>query len=294
MGVHRRNAGYIGTDTYWVTDPVSQEYYGVWQPNDIVEYQKINSPGGSTPAWSAPGNIPSQNPISAFLFGPQEPAGAGPGQITIPTSTPHVYVFCAGGGGGGGVDHDNGQARSGGTGGRRFALFQRSQVANSGQTTMNYNVGNGGSGAPARSNDGNGGGGNNSSVNFGNFNINCNGAGGGCGKCQNNGSNGNTGSNGSVVFGGNGGQAPAYIRGSDAPALFSPVLNIPVNPEPVSFANPGSSNNGGGTGGSGGPGGLYVRFGRGINSQTSPGAGDDYGVPNPSYDVPDAAKLADL
>lgn len=294
MGVHRRSAGYIGTDSRtWVTDP-SPVYYGVWQPNDIVNYSEVLTPDNALPQWSAPGNLPSQDPISAFLYGPAEPAGSGPGSITIPATSPHVYVFVAGGGGGGGVDHDNGQARSGGTGGRRYALFQRSQVATSGQTTMNYNVGNGGSGAPARSNDGNGGSGNNSSATFGNFNISANGAGGGCGKCQSNGNNGSATQNGTVVFGGNGGQAPAYIRGTDAPASFLPVNNIPVNPEPVGFANPGSSNNGGGQGGTGGPGGVYVRFGRGINSLTSPGAGDDYGVPNPSYDVPEAAKIADI
>lgn len=293
MGVHRRSAGYIGTDSRtWVTDP-SPVYYGVWQPNDIVNYSEVLTPDNALPQWSAPGNLPTQNPISAFLYGPAEPSGAGPGSITIPATSPHVYVFVAGGGGGGGVDHDNGQARSGGTGGRRYALFQRSQVATSGQTTMNYNVGNGGNGAPARSNDGSGGSGNNSSATFGNFNISANGAGGGCGKCQSNGNNGSATQNGTVVFGGNGGQAPAYIRGTDAPAAFLPVQNIPVNPEPVGFANPGSSNNGGGQGGAGGPGGVYVRFGRGINSLTSPGSGDDYGVPNPSYDVPEGAKIAD-
>ena len=292
MGVQKKNAGYIGTDTYWVTDP-SPVYYGVWQPNDIVQYQQILSPDQSLPAWALPGNMPTQDPISVFLYGPQEPAGGGPGQITIPTTSPHVYVFVAGGGGGGGVDFDDGQARPGGSGGRRYAFFQRSSVANSGQTTMNYNVGNGGGGAGARSNDGGGGSGNGSSVNFGNFNMGANAGGGGCGKCNQSASNGNTAQNGPVVFGGTGGQAPAYMSGIAAPIAFIPVVNIPVTPEPVNFANAGSSNNGGGQGGSGGPGGLYVRFGRGINDLTSPGSGDDYGVPNPTYDVPDGAKLKD-
>ena len=289
MGVQRRSAGFIGTDSNtWVTSP-SPVYYGVWEPNSIVKYNKDVTPGG-VPQWASPGTIPNQEVISAFLYGPQEPAGSGPGSITIPANAPHVYVFVAGGGGGGGVDHDNGQARGGGTGGQRYALVERSAVANSGQTTMNYNVGNGGSGAPTRSNDGNGGGGNNSSVTFGNFNMSANGGGGGCGKCNSNGGNGNTTQNGTVVFGSNGGAAPSYMTGTNAPALFVPVVNIPVTSEGVSFSGGAGGNNGGSQPAPGGPGGVYVRFGRGINASTTPGSGDDYGIPNPSYGVPSAAK----
>lgn len=287
MGVQRRSAGFIGTDSNtWVTSP-SPVYYGVWQPNSIVNYSEVSQ-------WASPGSLPAQEPISAFLYGPAEPAGSGPGSITIPANTPHVYVFIGAGGGGGGVDHDNGQARPGGSGGQRYALFARPAVANSGQTTMNYNVGNGGAGAPNRSNDGNGGGGNGSSVTFGNFNMSTNGGGGGCGKCQSNGSTGNSSQNGTIVFGGSGGGAPSYMTGSNEPDNFVPVVNIPVSSEGVNFSNGAGGSNGGSQPAPGGPGGIYVRFGRGINASTAPGSGNDYGISNPTYGVPDAAKLLDI
>lgn len=292
MGIQHRSAGYIGTmSDYWVQTP-SPVYYGVWTPNEVWRYQNEENPAIGMNWWSGPGTIPSQEVIQTYLYGGNAPAGAGPGSITVPTGCPHIYVFCAGGGGGGGVDHDNGQARSGGSGGSRYALIERSAVANSGQTTMNYNVGNGGNGAPARSNDGNGGSGNASSVTFGNFNITANGGGGGCGKCGSNGGSGNTSVNGTVEFGGNGGgQSNWMMYNPTVPIIFEPVLNIPVTSAPANFSNPGGSNNGGGQGGAGGSGGLYVRMGRGINSSTLPGPGPDYGHTQPAYKVPANAKL---
>ena len=114
------------------------------------------------------------------------------------------------------------------------------------------------------------------------------------GKCQSNGSTGNSSQNGTIVFGGSGGGAPSYMTGSNEPDNFVPVVNIPVSSEGVNFSNGAGGSNGGSQPAPGGPGGIYVRFGRGINASTAPGSGNDYGISNPTYGVPDAAKLLDI
>ena len=271
---------FIGTDADSWVSRTNNVFDGVWDHNEIVTYAQKDP----APSWATPGSLPSQAAGFGTVF-----SGPTSGSIPVPATCPHVYIYIAAGGGGGGVDFDDGQARPGGSGGSGYALVSKSAVSGN---VVNYNIGGGGGGAGARSNDGDGGGGGNSTVTFGNFTMGANAGGGGCGKCGGPGGNGNWAVNAGapgVSFSGNGGFQPNWLTGIDN--LFIPVENSPTTSRSIPpTANAGGGVNYGGTGGSGGPGAIYVRFGRGINDLTAPGAGNDYGIPTSGYTVPGAAK----
>ena len=279
--------GYLGTNSNSWRVVANGVFDGIWFSNEQVTVAELNDGGSGLPGWCLPGDIPSQGEAGGHVV--QGPAS---GSITVGTNCPHAFLFIASGGGGGGVDHDNGQARPGGS-----AQYAFVDVTNHGFSTggsVNYSIGGGGTGAPARSNDGNGSGGGASQLTVGNFTFGGNAGAGGCGKCPSGGSSGtNFNPSGTGVFSGQNGGATTYATGFDN--NFTPIVNIPVTatPVPTNNSNGGGGSNGGSQGGQGAPGRCYVRFGRGINpvSAGDPGPGDDYGVPNPVYRVPIPAKM---
>ena len=157
--------------------------------------------------------------------------------ITIPATSPHVYVFMPAVAEAAVLIMTTDKHVRVELVEEDMHYFKDLQVATSGQTTMNYNV-NGGNSAPFRSNDGNGNSGNNSSftlatsifllmvlvadvVNVKPMEVMV-----------------ILPQNGTVVFGGNGGQAPAYIREVPMHLLHSFLLTtFQCEPRTIGFAN---------------------------------------------------------
>lgn len=174
----------------------------------------------------------------------------------------HAFVIIAGGGGSGAADDDCQGQGPGGRGGFGKALVNLTGKGNS----ASFSIGSGGSGV--RGNDANGNSGQGSRCTIGSFSINANGGGGGNSK--------NGGGNAGSAGGANSSGADSFSTSS---VFYSPlVANVEDNV--YNYVNVQTSVNGGGGGcgggsGSGQNGFGYIRFGNGINANTTLTPGND-------------------
>lgn len=174
----------------------------------------------------------------------------------------HAFVIIAGGGGSGAADDDCQGQGPGGRGGFGKALVN---LTGNG-TSASFSIGSGGSGV--RGNDANGNSGQGSRCTIGSFSINANGGGGGNSK--------NGGGNAGSAGGANSSGADSFSTSS---VFYSPlVANVEDNV--YNYVNVQTSVNGGGGGcgggsGSGQNGFGYIRFGNGINANTTLTPGND-------------------
>ena len=246
--------GFKGESNVNITANLSNVGDGKYSANEIMKLRYR----GSWPVW-ATGE-------GRGWYVPRSQAGSGSTDFTssLPDAT-HVFVIAAGGAGSGAADNDCQGQGPGGNGGFGKALVSLSAV---GSNTANFNIGNGGSSVSG--NDANGQSGNATNLSIGNFSITANGGAGGNSK---NGG-GNQGASGNCNF-------SNALLSSTSSVFYSPLIQTMLNPADIQYQSVQTSVNGGGGGcggssGSGQNGFVYMRWGNGINANTTLTPSDDY------------------
>ena len=197
------------------------------------------------------------------------------GSIEIPSGAAYVFVSLAGGGGSGAHDNDCRNQGPGGSGGAGKSLVY---LSSTGSTTINYSIGAGGPGVAGNDASGRGGGG--SSINIGNFNLTANGGSGGPSSNNSTAPSGNAAANGPyTLFSTSSVFASTVVTGKETAGIYNYVSM------PTSASGSGGRCGEGGSSSPGTPGFLYIRYGGGINenSTLTPGADPPSSGPTQAY-----------
>ena len=246
--------GFKGDDNVKIVSGLSNISGGKYSANEIMKLRYRNS----WPTWSVG--------EGRGWYVPRSVTGSGSTNFTDSLAdTTHVFVIAAGGAGSGAADNDCQGQGPGGNGGFGQALVSLSSV---GSNTANFNIGNGGNSVSG--NDAEGQAGNATNITIGNFSITANGGGGG--RSKNGG--GAQGTSGNCNF-------SNALLSSTSSVFYSPLIHILTNPAEVTYQNVQTSVNGGGGGcggssGSGQAGFVYMRWGNGINANTTLTPSTDY------------------